>query len=92
MPNQTNRNKNHIPSNVPQMLSMSQHGTLLTTNKKKNNQQSTAVTINDKDTEERKQWLECIKLWKQRKDAQCIVIHGLGWHYNIDTDTCVKDS
>jgi hypothetical protein len=44
------------------------------------------------ETEERKQWLECIKLWKQRKDTQCIVIHGTGWHYNIDTDTCVKDS
>jgi hypothetical protein len=43
------------------------------------------------ETEERKQWLESIERWKQKKDAQCIIIHGTGWYYNIDTDTCVKD-
>jgi hypothetical protein len=43
------------------------------------------------ETEERKQWLECTKQWQLKKDAQCIVMHGCGWHYDIDTDTCVKD-
>ena len=43
------------------------------------------------ETEERKQWLECIKQWQLKKDVQCIRIHGYGWHYDIDTDTSVKD-
>jgi len=42
-------------------------------------------------TEERKQWLEYIKQWQLKKDAQCIRIHGYGWHYDIDADTSVKD-
>jgi hypothetical protein len=44
-----------------------------------------------KETEERKQWLESVKDWQQKKDAQCIKIHGIGWHYNISTDRCEAD-
>jgi hypothetical protein len=29
--------------------------------------------------------------WQLKKDAQCIRIHGYGWHYDIDTYTTVKD-
>jgi hypothetical protein len=71
------------------MLSMRQHGTQLTTNKEKNNLQPSAALT---ETEEHKRWLEGIKLWQQRKDVQCILIHGIGWHHDIDTDTCVQDS
>ena len=28
------------------------------------------------ETEERKQWLECINQWQLKKDVQCIRIHG----------------
>jgi hypothetical protein len=71
---QISSHKNHILSNVLPLLSMSRHGTQQTINKKKNILEASAS-----DTEERKRWLEGIKLWQQRKDAQCIVMHGYGW-------------
>lgn len=55
------------------------------------NKLSAILTIKDTDTEERKRWVEGTKQWLLKKDAQCIVMHGYGWHYDIDTDTCVKD-
>jgi hypothetical protein len=86
--NTHNRSKNHILNEMLQMLDMQQHGTQQTINQ---NKEKTVLTIKDTDTEERKRWVQGVKLWQQKKDAQCIVMHGYGWHYDIDTDTCVKD-
>jgi hypothetical protein len=70
---------------------------MLSVAKKKNdddkNQQSTAAAIilNDTDTEERKRWLEDIKRYQRKKDVECILERGFGYHWDMQASQCVAD-
>jgi hypothetical protein len=69
---------------------MSTTTTTTNTKSKKNNLQSTII-LNDAETQERKQWLEDIERYQRKKDVECILEHGFGYHWDILASKCVAD-